>query len=78
MITNLPTLKYGKYVKAQRHTISRGDFVYATLLQFLAGQIRIIVLQNKPKENQKKLDPLRQSYMDMYDTSLLGSKFLNP
>jgi len=66
------------YGKVQRCSINGGDFVYATLLQFLACQIRITALQNKPKENQKNNDQLRQSYKkarDHFGKLLKGPQF---
>ena len=62
--------------KVQRRSINRGDFVYATLLQFLARQIRITALQNKPKEIRKNYDPLRQSYKEARDH--FGKKLNDP
>ena len=73
--TNPQVWEYGK---AQRRSINGGDFVYATLLQFLACQIRITALQNKPKENKKNHDPLRQSYKearDHFGKHLKGDQF---
>ena len=39
--------------------INKNQFRYRTILCLLACQIRIIGLQNKPKENSKNLNPLR-------------------
>jgi hypothetical protein len=56
-----------EYGKKQRRSINGGDFVYATLLQFLSCQIRITALQNKSKENQKNHKPLRENFMEARD-----------
>ena len=50
-----------QYGKKDRRSINGGDFVYATILFFIACQIRILAFQKKPMENSKNTRPLRES-----------------
>jgi hypothetical protein len=67
-----------EYGVKKRRCINGGDFVYATILFFLACQIRIIALQNKPMENVKNTNPLRESFNEArthFGKVLFGDEF---
>jgi hypothetical protein len=52
------------YGKSKPRTIGGGQFSYSLILCFLACQVRITGLQNKPKENEKNDHPLRGNYIN--------------